>query len=418
MRNAPLWFPAVFLASLACSGGGADDSDADAGTDAAQTLFYDHVAPIFMERCVACHSDDEETRPAPFSLTNYVDAKEWGQTGLISYAVENRIMPPYAGNNDGDCGSLKDALWLTQGEIDTIVSWVDDGMPEGDPSKAPAVPEPKPGLVDPTVTMLTPTYAPTEWVSDDLHCFVLDPQLDQDMYIVEYEIVADTPTVNHHGILFHLPDSQAVADAEDLDAQDPTVGYGCFGDSNVAGAEWVAAWVPGIGAQTFPTGTGIKVNAGSKLVLQMHNNYTQNNMALLGSKVTVKLKLAQAVDEPASIFLVPNATFEIPAGVEYQETSTQISSPGTAKVWGLLPHMHRMGRTLRVDHQDQCMFQAENYDFDWQRNYWFEQPIDITAGDSVKLTCGFDTRLADGPVTWGDRSEDEMCLAIMYVTGP
>jgi hypothetical protein len=36
----------------------------------------------------------------------------------------------------------------------------------------------------------------------------------------------------------------------------------------------------------------------------------------------------------------------------------------------------------------------------------------------VHLACNFDNTAGTAPLTWGERTSDEMCLAFAYVTPP
>src|SRR5262245_25521724 len=70
---------------------------------AAQTItYYQDVAPILAERCVACHSPGNL---APFSLDNFHDAMTYAP--LIKPALNNKLMPPLPPNQDG-CQPLDD----------------------------------------------------------------------------------------------------------------------------------------------------------------------------------------------------------------------------------------------------------------------------------------------------------------------
>jgi len=393
------------------------EPELDAGGNATYSYHQD-VAPIIAERCLLCHGDDEETRSAPFPLTSYADAFKWGEAGLLPYVVENRLMPPFAANDDGDCGSYKESLWLTQGEIDTLVGWVEGGMSEGEPEGSPPPPPAPPNMLDPTVVMNTPSYAPADWISDDYHCFIIDPELAEDLFLTDYNVIPSDTSVNHHGTLSTLNGAAALAEAEALDAAEPGPGYTCFGGTGVSDSTPVAGWVPGVGVQHYPKDTGIRIKKGSKMVLQMHNNYGDPGDMLKQTTVEVKLKLAQSVTTPASLQQLRHRQLSVPAGMEYGETATTTSAPGGATIWGILPHMHLMGRKLRLERDGgECLFRADAYDFQWQRLYWYENPIAVKKGDNLTITCGYDTRGAEqDPVVWGEGSEEEMCMVVAYVT--
>ena len=93
----------------------------------------------------------------------------------------------------------------------------------------------------------------------------------------------------------------------------------------------------------------------------------------------------------------------------------------SVRVWGVFPHMHTLGRQIRVDlnqadGSDQCMVDVPRWDFHWQMAYWLNDPIRVTPQDAATISCTYDTTSRDTVVHFGDGTQDEMCLAFVYVT--
>jgi hypothetical protein len=65
---------------------------------------------------------------------------------------------------------------------------------------------------------------------------------------------------------------------------------------------------------------------------------------------------------------------------------------------------------------EQCMLNVPAWDFDWQLAYWYERPITFSPSDSVRITCTYDTTSRTEVVTWGEGTQDEMCLTFVYAT--
>ena len=101
-----------------------------------------------------------------------------------------------------------------------------------------------------------------------------------DKYITGFRANAGNAPIVHHVIAF-LAAPADVAAYQQLDDADPAPGYVCFGGpggpNGGAGAHWLGAWAPGSLGSDFPAGTGLKVPAGSKVILQVHYNLTNNN---------------------------------------------------------------------------------------------------------------------------------------------
>jgi len=91
---------------------------------------------------------------------------------------------------------------------------------------------------------------------------------------------------------------------------------------------------------------------------------------------------------------------------------------GTATVYGVVPHMHTLGRTLSLEtsigSSDVCMVSVDRWDFHWQNIWWYDTPLKVTGATSFTLSCGYDTRERSAPVLWGDSTTDEMCLVYLY----
>ncbi len=146
--------------------------------------FNEDVAPIFITQCATCH---REGGAGPFPLVTFDDAS--AVADLIPSMVANRQMPPFNADNSGDCNTYKDARWLSDDQIATVVAWADGDRLEGDPATAPALPALPPGLarVDATATM-TEAYSPAFARPDDYRCFIVDPAIASDTFLTGFEV--------------------------------------------------------------------------------------------------------------------------------------------------------------------------------------------------------------------------------------
>ena len=116
-------------------------SHALAQSDADLTVTYNgEVGQILNENCVICH---REGGIGPMQLTNYDQVRPWAP--LIQLKVADRTMPPYAYDHGIGIQDLEGDWRLEQDDIDTIVAWVNQGSPLGDPDlvvNMPALPDP------------------------------------------------------------------------------------------------------------------------------------------------------------------------------------------------------------------------------------------------------------------------------------
>ena len=92
-------------------------------------------------------------------------------------------------------------------------------------------------------------------------------------------------------------------------------------------------------------------------------------------------------------------------------------------VYGVFPHMHELGTSMSVkftreSSADTCVADVPRWDFDWQQFYFFQsrKGLPVERDWSFRLTCEWDNP-TDQTVRWGEGTDDEMCLAFVYVTG-
>lgn len=92
----------------------------------------------------------------------------------------------------------------------------------------------------------------------------------------------------------------------------------------------------------------------------------------------------------------------------------------TGTLHGVFPHMHQRGRKLTVeliegDAAPQCAADVQQWDFDWQLYYFYDQPLPLTTNSKLRITCDYDTRGATEPILPGWGTQNEMCLAGVFI---
>ena len=107
-----------------------------ASSDAAEVTYAGDVAEIIQNNCTVCH------RPGgigPMNLVTYEDARRYARR--IREQVANGLMPPYYYDRDVGIQELQHDWRLSEEQIATVVAWVDQGAPLGDPAEMPPPPE-------------------------------------------------------------------------------------------------------------------------------------------------------------------------------------------------------------------------------------------------------------------------------------
>lgn len=312
--------------------------------------------------------------------------------------------------------------------------------------------------------------------TDDYRCFLLDPELEQDEWLTGTTVQPGNPEVVHHVILFQVPPEQ-VAAAEALDAKEDGEGWTCFGGtgldkfSNVDDAPWIGAWAPGGEESVRKPGFGVKLRAGSRVVMQMHYNLlggtspdvsaAQLRLApgdrtmeelhtmLMPAPVELPCRPEHAdgplCDRDASMLDVlsrfgmegsstANALYLLcggePVAGEVQTCTRKLNEPVTIHASG--GHMHLLGREIRIETNPgtpraETVLDIPVWDFDDQGAKSVD-PVSLKAGDTVKVTCKHEQWLRDELpsfegqpdryVVWGEGTTDEMCLGMLQVTRP
>jgi hypothetical protein len=439
MRNAwmSLFGSGIALGAIAlgaCDGGGPAPLTPDGGDVTPTVTYYEHVRPILVENCVMCHHDGGI---APFALTTYSEVVEHADD--VAQATHDRIMPPFLADNSGSCNTWTNYRGLTDEEIATIGSWVDQRVPMGDPS----IPAPQehalPTLPTTDLTLqMEAEYTMDSTLTDDYRCFVVPVDTDVNLFVRGYDVMPGNSQRVHHVIVYNPADEAQVTAARERDAQDERMGYQCFGGP-IVDASPVVLWAPGAGAVMFPqerTGlqTGIMIEAGRDQIIQIHYNNHEDIPAEVPFEDRTTIALSTVADDcnvrPAYFFPILDYDLNIPprvaSHIESQDWSLQdLGVPAFAiiPVWGVLPHMHTMGRSINVTRipeggTEECVVDLPRWDFHWQMPYFLGRPINVLGTDTMRITCEYNSMERDAMVHWGEGTQDEMCLAYMLAAPP
>ncbi|MFM7202492.1 MAG: hypothetical protein ACKO6N_17040 [Myxococcota bacterium] len=382
-------------------------------------VFYGQVENILQDKCVSCHFTGGL---APFPLETLEQVRT--MASVVADSVKSGRMPPWPPAQD--CWPLAAPRALSQEQKTLLLEWLEgDQAPGSEANHRPLPEEDVNPLGEPQkrVQMEVPFVPST--VEDEYRCFIMDPQLEEDIFLTATYVEPGNDAIVHHVVLFEDPTGASLA----LDAEDERAGYECEGS---AGEDMInlGNWVPGDGPDVLPAGTGLRLHAGSKLVMQVHYHARGTEQT---DQTSVGLYLSD--DEtllPADYIRVGNRNFTIPAGSQYYVVTAEFRFPSDGWVWGAGGHMHLLGQEIFVEYEPeneptQCMLHIPDWDFGWQGNYFFEKAIPVSFGERMRVTCRFDNsdQNPDNPhvpprdVSWGESSFDEMCVSgIYYVANP
>lgn len=367
--------------------------------------YSNQISRIFQRRCIECHRDGEL---APFTLTSYEDIVGWEDT--ICEVIEDNRMPPWFANPE--YGKFSNDCRLSPAEKKTVYEWVANGMPEGDPSELPPpiefvegwrIPEP-----DQVFYMRDEPFTVKAQGTIDYQHFVVDPNWEEDKYICAADARPGNKSVVHHILVFILPPGQE--SRRGLDAV--LVGY-----------------APGTLPVLLEDGVAIKVEAGSKLLFQMHytpDGYEETDRSYAG----VKFMDADDVTKLIRGRIAIQPKLNIPPYADNHSESAEYRVRRDELLVSMTPHMHLRGKSFRYEAhypngKQQVLLDVPNYDFNWQLKYILDKPQLLPRGTVIKCTATYDNS-AGNPVNpapektihWGDQSWEEMMIGFFSTIPP
>lgn len=395
-----------------------------AGTAPAQVTYSNQIARIFQAKCQQCHRDGDV---APMALDGYESAVEWSRDILDQ--INNGSMPPW--KPVPGYGDFRDSRALTDDEKQTLIDWLSGDMPEGDPADLPPPvvansewPLGQPDVVLQMAQGFTPAIG-----QDTYRCFVIPSTALQDTDMSTIDFLPGDRAIVHHIILYQDTTGQAQA----LDGADGQPGYTCFGGPGIDlsfSTLPLAGWAPGQRSSFLPDGIGIQVKQGASFIMQVH--YSPSRAT--GEDVT-RVGLYRATTAVQKhLYQVPiiNEDFTIPAGATNYVVTSNFAIPPLfdAQAINIYPHMHLLGQQIKVDttppgkQPSQPMIYENAWDFRWQGYYTYTNAMALKAGSNVSLTCTYDNSDNNPnnpnnpliPVSFGERTIDEMCVALVGVT--
>jgi hypothetical protein len=160
------------------------------------------------------------------------------------------------------------------------------------------------------------------------------------------------------------------------------------------------------------------VPAGAVLTVAMH--YTAN-----GKETTdrTRIGIKWAPEPPKTevrVATLQNANFMLPAGSSDTRVDAEVTLQQDMTLWSLLPHTHMRGKKWEVtatypDGRSETILSVPKYDFNWQTDYVFKQPLNLPKGTKLHTAAWYDNSTANKAnpdpgkdVYWGDQTWEEM----------
>jgi hypothetical protein len=358
------------------------------------------VAPILEAKCVACH---EEGGIAPFAMTNYQMVK--GFSPMIREVLRTDRMPPY--NADPHVGKFADDKNLSPAEIKTIVHWVEQGAPRGegkDPLGAKHLVAAEWPLGKPDLVLNIPAYTiPASGVVDYQHPWVANPET-EGKWLRASTVKVESRQGVHHVLTGYMKDIPQPGQQAFENKWGVSVGGYAVGAESEIAPKNVGTYIPpggAIGFQTHYTPFGKQVTDHTQIALYFYKDNEKPNLVMHNS-------------------VIVNNAIVIPPNDPHHQEVGYLAFPHDALLYAAFPHAHYRGAMSDLwirypDGKEKLLLSLPRYDFSWQRDYTFAEPIKVPAGSKLIAHFIYNNSKSNPnnpdpnkTVVWGDQSWEEM----------
>ncbi|MBT4518812.1 MAG: redoxin domain-containing protein [Halieaceae bacterium] len=361
--------------------------------------YHDTIAPLLEKRCVGCH---QVGGIGPWAMSNYQMVK--GFAPMIREVIRTDRMPPW--NSDPGIGHFLKDKSLLPDEIKTLVHWVEAGAPRGegpDPLDIARTPPADWPLGEPDLIIDVPAFEiPATGIVDYQYPVVANP-LTEPKWLKAATVNVGSKQGVHHVLTGTLKEMPA--------------------DGKASETRWgasVGGYAVGAESQEMRDKMGSYLEVGGATGMQMH--YTsfgkaETDNSRLGLYFYDDDKMPELIQRSSVIL---DVSIKIPANAARHKESAYVEFPQDAVLYYAFPHAHYRGHasTLAVrypDGREEIVLSLPKYDFNWQRQYEFEEPIEIPAGSKLIARYIYDNSDQNPynpdhqvEVLWGEQSHEEM----------
>ena len=386
-----------------------------------QVTFTKDILPILQENCQACHRPSGQNMSgmiAPMSLVTYQEVRPWAKA--IAKAVENKVMPPWHADETTH-GQFFNERTLSAEEIATIVAWVNQRAPRGNPKDAPEPIEWQEGWLmgEPDVVL---DFGEPFFVNDDVQDLyhnvtraLTEEMLPEDSWVQKIEFKPGSEVVHH--IIAYAAVSGSYEPDEDTDVE---------ADEEFQGSRvMLGGLAPGTDSGDFPDGFGIPLKKGSEMTFAMHYHKEAGPGTGQWDNSVLALKFSdKPVTHDLIITTIAHGAFEIPPYNGHWVVSGAKTFEEDILLLSLMPHTHLRGvetsyTAFYPDGTTEELLHTPKYDFNWQTQYAYKEPKLIPAGTRIEFEIVYDNsqenadRVGFDPsraIHFGGPTTDEMDL--------
>lgn len=378
--------------------------------------FHGDIAPILDANCNRCH---HEGGPSPFPLVTYEQARRRGK--LIADSMQRRIMPPWM--PDAGCEHFVGESTVTADDIARVWAWVEAETPEGKPRGTRPTWTASAAKADLLVTLPQPYMLAAEG-RDVYRNFVLPLPLTEKKFVRAVEVLPNGAAAIHHAFVFF----DRTGESERRDREDAEPGFPGLHVPTSAQAPpgHFLSWQPGKQLIPEPAGMAWPLRPGASIVLQTHLRPT-GKVERVQPAIAFYFTDQAPTKLPVKIGLW-SEDIKLPAGEKSTVVKDSMTLPTDVDLLRILPHAHFLARQIEAnaalpDGSNRCLLKISNWDFNWQGDYVYRDPIRLPKGTVLSMAFTYDNsagnpwnpNLPPRDVRYGVQSSDEMAELWMQV---
>jgi hypothetical protein len=392
----------------------------------AKPTFTKDIAPIFQEKCEACHRTDSI---APMSLVTFEEARPWARS--IKTRVEQRQMPPWHIDKTVGIQQFKYDRSLSEDQIATIVKWVDQGAPKGDPKDMPVAKAwpneqiwnfaPLFGQTQPDLIVKAQSWTHKAGQNDAWWKPTSETGLTEPRWVRAIEVRPGS--VKGRKITHHIVLRLQQEEAADSIAANPVDANG----QQQAGT--FMEWAVGKQGEVMRPNSGKLMLPGAKIVWDIHYSNGGEDITDTAELGVYFYPKGQEPKFRQVLHLMGTGGIDIPPNT-VKATQGFFVLRQAARVESFQPHMHLRGKAMSMEAilpggQTQILSHVADFNFNWHNSYVYADdaaPL-LPKGTILKITGWHDNTMAKksnpDPNIWvghGDRTVDEMAHAWVNVT--
>ena len=380
--------------------------------------FTAHVSRIFQEKCEACHRPQSI---APMSLVTYEDTRPWARA--IRTRVAARQMPPWHIDKTVGIQEFKNDRSLSDEELATVLRWLDQGAPKGDPKDLPpakAWPNDQVwnyaarfGQTEPDLIIRAPKWTQKAGANDTWWKPVVDTGVTEARWVRAIEVRPGSVkgrTITHHANV-------------DIDQVDP--------DGSVVVGRFME-WAVGKEGELMRPNTGKLMLPGSRIAFDIHYSKGSEDITDIIELGIYFYPKGQEPKYRQSLLRMGNtgdAAVDLPPNT-IKANESFIPLKQAARIESFQPHMHLRGKAMSMEAilpsgQTVLLSHVAEFNFNWHNSYVYADnaaPL-LPKGTVIKVTAWHDNTAANranpDPDVWvgyGDRTVDEMGHAWVNLT--